>query len=170
MSHSLFSCLLPLTTIFISYDKSSQLETMQQHIMSHSHNLCLSYEFHHKLNKPFYRYWSLHVNHEYLALNFLLQLCLPLWVPQKLTSFNIILEPSYHTWIPCSSIFLSHSSLSHTMITNWDIHNCLQYMSYIISQIKYLLIISHKQVSPLIVLSINTSKPTRGLDALSQTF
>src|SRR6185312_8306397 len=53
MSHSLFSCLLPLTTIFISYDKSSQLETMQQHILSHSHNLCLSYESHHKLNKPF---------------------------------------------------------------------------------------------------------------------
>jgi len=53
------------------------------------------------------------------------------------------------------------------MITNWDIHNCLQYMSYIISQIKYLLIISHKQVSPLIVLSINIPKPTRGLDVLS---
>ena len=53
MFHSLFSCLLPLTTIFISYDKSSQLETMQQYIMSHSHNLCLSYESHHKLNKPF---------------------------------------------------------------------------------------------------------------------
>jgi len=52
MSHSLFSCLLPLTTIFISYDKSSQLETMQQHIMSHSHNLYLSYEFHQKSNKP----------------------------------------------------------------------------------------------------------------------
>ena len=54
------------------------------------------------------------------------------------------------------------------MITNWDIHNCLQYMSYIISQIKYLLIISRKQVSLLIVLSINTPKPTRGLDALSE--
>jgi len=40
-------------------------------------------------------------------------------------------------------------------------------MSYIIPQIKYLLIISCKQVSPLIVLSINTPKPTRGLDALS---
>ena len=120
-----------------------------------------------QVEQAFYRYWSLHVNHEYLALNFLLQLCLPLWVPQKLISFNIILEPSYHTWIPCSSIFLSHSSLSHTMITNWDIHNCLQYMSYIISQIKYLLIISRKQVSPLIMLSINTLKPTRGLDALS---
>ena len=118
MSHSLFSCLLPLTTIFISYDKSSQLETMQQYIMSHSHNLCLSYEFHHKLNKPFYRYWSLHVNHEYLALNFLLQLCLPHWVSHKLTSFNKILEPFISTWISCSSIFLSHSSLSHIMIAN----------------------------------------------------
>ena len=52
------------------------------------------------------------------------------------------------------------------MITNWDIHNCLQYMSYIISQIKYLLIISRKQVCPLIMLSINTLKPTRSLDAL----
>src|SRR6185503_9635770 len=40
-------------------------------------------------------------------------------------------------------------------------------MSYIIPQIKYLLIISCKQVSPLIVLSINTPKPTKGLDALS---
>ena len=43
----------------------------------------------------------------------------------------------------------------------WDIHICLQYMSYIIPQIKYLLIISCKQVSPLIVLSINAPKPTR---------
>jgi len=120
-----------------------------------------------QVEQAFYRYWSLHVNHEYLALNFLLQLCLPLWVPHKLTSFNIILEPSYHTWIPCSSIFLSHSSLSHAKITNWDIHNCLQYMSYIISQIKYLLIISRKQVSPLIMLLINTLKPNKGLDALS---
>ena len=41
-------------------------------------------------------------------------------------------------------------------------------MSYIITQIKYLLIISCKQVSPLIVLSINTPKPTKGLDALSE--
>ena len=120
-----------------------------------------------QVEQAFYRYWSLHVNHEYLAFNFLLQLCLLLWVPQKLTSFNIILEPSYHTWIPCSSIFLSHSSLSHTKITNWDIHNWLQYMSYIIPQIKYMLIISCKQVSPLIVLSINTPKPTRGLDAFN---
>ena len=120
-----------------------------------------------QVEQAFYRYWSLHVNYEYLALNFLLQLCLPLWVPHKLTSFNTILEPSNHTWIPCSSIFLSHSSLSHTMITNWDIHNCLQYMSYIISQIKYLLIISHKQVSPSIMLLINTPKLTRGLDVLS---
>jgi len=40
-------------------------------------------------------------------------------------------------------------------------------MSYIIPQIKYLLIILCKQVSPLIVLSINTPKPTNGLDALS---
>ena len=140
---------------------------------------------------------SLHVNHEYLlTFSFFLfclsytsetrlrileplyqpwipcsisfyNFCLPLWVPHKLTSFNTILEPSYYTWIPCSSIFLSHSSLSHTMITNWDIHNCLQYMSYIISQIKYMLIISHKQISPLIVLSINTPKTTRGLDVLS---
>ena len=35
------------TTIFISYDKSFQFETMQQHIMSHSHNLNLSYESNH---------------------------------------------------------------------------------------------------------------------------
>ena len=40
-------------------------------------------------------------------------------------------------------------------------------MRYIIPQIKYLLIISCQQVSSLIVLSINTPKPTRGLDALS---
>ena len=64
------------------------------------------------------RYWSLHVNHEYLALNFLLQLCLPLWVPHKLTSFNKILEPFISTWISCSSIFLSHSSLSHGIAMN----------------------------------------------------
>ena len=101
---------------------------------------------------------------------FFYNFCLPLWVSHKLTSFNTILESSYYTWIHCSSIFLSHSSLSYIMIANgtytfasntWAISN------FINPWIKYLLIISCKQVSPLIVLSINTPKPTRGLDALS---
>ena len=51
---------------------------------------------------------------------------------------------------------------TYTFASNtWAISN------FINPWIKYLLIISCKQVSPLIVLSINTPKPTRGPDALS---
>ena len=91
------------------------------------------------------------------------------WVPHELTSFNT-LELSYQTWIPCSSIFHSHSSLSHIMIANGTCTiacNTWAISIYINSQIKYMLMISCKQISHLIVLSINTPKPTRGLDALS---
>ena len=143
--HFALAC-FPCTIIFISCDKSFHFETMQQHIVSHSHNFYLSYEFYNKSNKPLIDIWAFMsimntCSHFFLfclsytsetSLRILEPLyqpwipcsisfynfCLPLWVPHKLTSFNTILEPSYYTWIPCSSIFLSHSSLSHIMIVN----------------------------------------------------
>ena len=54
--HFSLAC-FPCTIIFISYDMSFQFETMQQHIVSHSHNLYLSYEFYHKSNKPLIDIW-----------------------------------------------------------------------------------------------------------------
>ena len=80
-----------------------------------------------------------------------------------------ILEPLYQPWIPCS-IFLFLFCLSHTHYTNriktlacntWAISFNTNFIT------KFLLINSCKQVNPLIVLSINTPKPTRGLDAFN---
>ena len=80
-----------------------------------------------------------------------------------------ILEPLYQPWILCS-IFSSLFCLSHIYYANGV--NTLACNTWAIlfntnSLIKFLLITSCKQVSPLIVLSINAPKPTRGLDAFN---
>ena len=80
-----------------------------------------------------------------------------------------ILEPLYQSWILCS-IFLFLFCLSHIYYANGIITlacNTWAISFSTIYSINFLLIISCKQVSPLIVLSDNAPKPTRGLDALS---
>ena len=81
-----------------------------------------------------------------------------------------ILEPLYQLWIPCS-IFPSLFCLSHIYYANGIITLACNIWAILFSTnflIKFLLIISCKQVSPLIVLSINAPKPTRGLDAFTK--
>ena len=135
--------------------------------MSHSHNLYLSYEFHQKSNKPLIDIGAFMSIMSTLLSIFFYNFACHFESHINKQNFNNILEP----FISNMNTLLFHFSFSFQLVTyndcQWDIHICLQYMSYIIPQIKYLLITSCKQVSPLIVLSINTPKPTRGLDVLS---
>ena len=85
------------------------------------------------------------------------------------TSFNIYIRAIVSTM----NNLLSTLLVTHINKCQWDVNICLciWVTSFnIIFWIKFLLIISCKQISPLIVLSMNTPKPTRGLDALSIIF